>query len=89
MADNGVKVFGLETISPDLIYLYYHRGMTEDFLPAHKAGTERGLSHYECLNNLKQVVNCRFQFYGFPLRLEPAAGSPVRAVAALNDESST
>lgn len=38
---------------------------------------------------LRQIVhadaapgrNRRFDFYGFPSRLEPAAGSPVRAVA--------
>lgn len=37
------------------------------------------------LNNLKDVVNMRFEFYGFPLRLEPAAGSMIRAVGIVND----
>ncbi len=27
---------------------------------------------------------CHMQFYGFPLRLEPAAGSPIRAVGILD-----
>lgn len=30
-------------------------------------------------------MNRRFEFYGFPLRLEPAYGSPVRAVGILDD----
>ena len=78
MADRGVKIFGVETISPDLVYL------TDEY-PTHKACAERRLTHYENLNNLKEVVNRRFQFYGFPLRVEPAYGSPVRAVGIVDD----
>ena len=48
MADRGVKIFGVETISPDLVYL------TDEY-PTHKACAERGLTHYENLNNLKDV----------------------------------
>jgi kynurenine formamidase len=78
MADRGVKIFGVETISPDLVYL------TDEY-PTHKACAERGLTHYENLNNLKDVVNRRFMFVGLPLRLDPAYGSPVRAAAILED----
>ena len=77
MADRGVKIFGVETISPDLVYL-------TDRYPTHRACGERGLTHYENLNNLVEVVGKRFEFYGFPLRLETAYGSPVRAVAILH-----
>ena len=49
MADRGVKIFGVETISPDLVYL------TDEY-PTHKACAERGLTHYENLNNLKDVL---------------------------------
>lgn len=77
MAGRGVKIFGTETISPDLVYL------TGEY-PAHRACAEVGITHYENLNNLKEVVNRRFQFFGFPLRLEGAAGSPVRAVAIVD-----
>ena len=73
MADRGVKIFGVETISPDLVYL-------TDRYPTHRACAERGLTHYENLNNLVEVVGRRFEFYGFPLKLETAYGSPVRAV---------
>ncbi|HEU4451075.1 MAG TPA: cyclase family protein [Gaiellaceae bacterium] len=78
MADRGVKIFGVETISPDLVYV-------TDQYPTHRACAERGITHYENLNNLKDVVDRRFEFYGFPLRLEPAYGSPVRAVGILDD----
>jgi kynurenine formamidase len=78
MADRGVKIFGVETISPDLVYI------TDEY-PTHRACAERRLTHYENLNNLKEVVNRRFQFFGFPLRVEPAYGSPVRAVGILTD----
>jgi kynurenine formamidase len=78
MADRGVKIFGVETISPDLVYL------TDEY-PTHKACAERRITHYENLNNLTEVVNRRFQFFGFPLRLDKAYGSPVRAVGILDD----
>ena len=79
MADRGVKIFGVETISPDLVYL------TDEY-PTHKACAERGLTHYENLNNLKDVLNRRFLFVGFPLRLEVAYGSPVRAAAIVEED---
>jgi kynurenine formamidase len=78
MADRAVKIFGVETISPDLVYI------TDEY-PTHGACAERGITHYENLNNLKDVVNRRFRFYGFPLRLEVAYGSPVRAVGILDN----
>ena len=76
MADRGVKIFGVETISPDLVYL------TDEY-PTHRACAERGLTHFENLNNLREVVGQRFLFVGLPLRLEVAYGSPVRAAAIL------
>lgn len=78
MKDKGIKIFGVETISPDLVY-------QTDAYTTHRACAEVEITHFENLNNLKDVVNRRFEFYGFPLRLEPAAGSPVRAVGILDD----
>src|SRR5947208_14206344 len=77
LADRSVKIFGVETISPDLVYL------TDEY-PTHKPCAERGLTHYENLNNLTEVVGQRFLFVGLPLRLEVAYGSPVRAAAILD-----
>jgi kynurenine formamidase len=77
MADREVKIFGVETISPDLVYEY-------DDYRTHHACARRRLTHYENLNNLVEVAGRRFDFYGFPLRLEVAYGSPVRAVGILD-----
>jgi arylformamidase len=78
MAEHQVKIFGVETISPDLVYEY-------DDYRTHRACAERRVTHYENLNNLVEVAGRRLDFYGFPLRLEVAYGSPVRAVGILED----
>jgi kynurenine formamidase len=78
MAEQGVKIFGVETISPDLTY------ENDDYL-THRACAEHRITHYENLNNLKEAAGRRFEFFGFPLRLEVAYGSPVRAVGILDD----
>jgi kynurenine formamidase len=44
----------------------------------------RGITHYENLANLEEVVGRRFTFVGFPLRIRGGTGSPVRAVAVLD-----
>ncbi len=78
MADHGVKIFGVETISPDLVY------ENGDY-KTHKACADHRITHYENLNNLKEVAGKRLDFYGFPLRLEVAYGSPVRAVGIIEE----
>jgi kynurenine formamidase len=74
MADRGVKIFGVETPTPDLPHL------RRDY-PAHQACAQRRLTHYENLDNLARVVNTRFIFCGFPLKLEFGGAAPARAVA--------
>ncbi len=44
-----------------------------------------GITHFENLANLDQVVGKRFTYIGFPLRIREGTGSPVRAVAVLED----
>lgn len=78
MKEKGVKIFGVETISPDIVY-------ENDDYKTHAACAKHRITHFENLNNLKDLVGLRFEFYGFPLRLEPAAGSPIRAVGIVND----
>ena len=71
MADRGVKIFGVETISPDLVYL------TDEY-PTHKACAERGLTHYENLNNLAEVARA-----ALPVRRPaPAARGRLRLAGA-------
>lgn len=57
--------------------------MVTSAYPSHQACSDRSLTHYENLCNLEKVVDQRFTFCGFPLRLVGASGSPVRAVAIL------
>jgi kynurenine formamidase len=77
MKEKGVKIFGVETISPDIVY-------ENDDYKTHAACAEHRITHFENLNNLKEVVNMRLEFFGFPLKLEPAAGSPIRAVGIID-----
>lgn len=38
---------------------------------------------YECLNNLHELINLQFYFYGVPLKIDNGDGSPVRAFGKL------
>jgi kynurenine formamidase len=76
MKQKGVKLFGMETISCDC------PDVTDEY-PAHIACREVKLPHVENMCNLSKVVNRRFQFHAFPLKLEGGSASPVRAVAVL------
>jgi kynurenine formamidase len=44
-----------------------------------------GITHYENLANLDQVLDRRFVFVGFPLKLKGAHGGPTRAVALVEE----
>jgi Enoyl-(Acyl carrier protein) reductase len=44
-------------------------------------GEDLNVTHYENLARLDEVVNTRFTFAGFPLKLRGAHGGPTRAVA--------
>jgi len=57
--------------------------------PLERALLGKGILTYTDLQGLEQLPKNRdFQFYGFPLRIEGGDGSPVRAVAVL-DENET
>ena len=55
-------------------------------LPGPPVQPRERLTHYENLANLGEVVGRRFTFFGFPLRIRGGHGSPVRAVAMLDDD---
>ena len=42
-------------------------------------------NHIEYLADLRPVVNKRFMFYGFPLKVRGGTGSPIRAVAEVDE----
>ena len=71
------KVFGVDSPSPD--------NPIDRIYPVHLFSRESGVTHYENLANLGEVVGRRFRFFGFPLRIRGGHGSPVRAVAMLDD----
>jgi kynurenine formamidase len=46
-----------------------------------------GFTHMECLQNLDRLVGRgRFRFIGFPLKIRGGSGSPIRAVALLDEQ---
>jgi kynurenine formamidase len=71
------KIFGVDSPSPD--------NPADKVYPVHMLCRRTGVTHYENLANLGQVAGRRFTFFGFPLRIRGGHGSPVRAVAMLDD----
>jgi len=68
-----VKTFGVDSPTPD--------NPASVSYPIHMMCRREHITHYENLANLDQVVNTRFTFAGFPLKLLGAHGGPTRAVA--------
>jgi kynurenine formamidase len=77
LVEKGIKTFGVDSPSPD--------NPASRTYPCHMMCRHYGITHYENLANLDHVVNKRFTFMGFPLRIRNGTGSPVRAVALIND----
>jgi kynurenine formamidase len=75
--EKGIKIFGVDSPSPD--------NPASRTYPCHMMCRERGIVHYENLANLGELVGKRFTFIGFPLRIRGGTGSPVRAVALLDE----
>ncbi|RQG99400.1 cyclase family protein [Natrarchaeobius oligotrophus] len=73
----GVANFGVDQPSPDNPSGTY---------PCHTLCTEYEVPHMENLCNIDRVVGDDFTFIGFPLPLRGGTGSPIRAVAKLEDE---
>ncbi|NIN00035.1 MAG: cyclase family protein [candidate division Zixibacteria bacterium] len=78
LGKQGVKNFGVEAINP---------GHPDDreFL-VHVMCRKMGMIHMENLVNLEKLVGKgRFTFIAFPLKIKGGGGSPVRAVAILDE----
>lgn len=73
----GIKNWGTDTPSPD-------RPPTTTY-PVHQHYKKTRVPHMENLCNLGEVAGKRFMFYGFPLRIRKGSGSPIRAVAVVED----
>jgi kynurenine formamidase len=75
----GIVSFGVEAPSPG-------RPGENNFL-VHIVCREMGFTHIECLTNLDKLVGKgRFRFIGFPLKFRGGTGSPIRAVAVLDED---
>jgi kynurenine formamidase len=53
--------------------------------PAHNVCKKYKMLNTENLGDIRPVVGKRFQYIGFPLKIRGGSGSPIRAVAVLND----
>ncbi len=74
----GIVSFGVEAVSPG-------RPGRNNFL-VHLVCRDMGFTHMESLCNLDKLVGTgRFRFIGFPLKIKGGSGSPIRAVAVLDD----
>ncbi len=73
----GIKTFGVDAPSLD--------NPASRSYPLHMMCRKYGITHYENLANLDQVVGKRFTFFGLPLRIRNGTGSPVRAVALFSE----
>jgi kynurenine formamidase len=75
--DREIRVFGVDSPSPD--------NPISPTYPVHMMCRRTGMTHYENLINLERVVGRRFIFIGLPLRIRGGTGSPVRAIAVVED----
>jgi len=79
LGGKGIKMFGVEAVSPG-------RPGRSNF-EVHHVCRDMGFTHMEGLVCLDQLVGKgRFRFFGFPLKIKGGSGSPIRAVALLDDK---
>ncbi|MEG2337600.1 MAG: cyclase family protein [Clostridium sp.] len=78
LADKGVVNIGVDASAID---------QTPDDLDfsGHLVCGEYGITNTENLCNLDQVVNKRFLYLGLPLKIRGGTGSPIRAVALIEE----
>jgi len=83
LADRGANAVGLEGRSVDSPS--NERTDSGNCFPAHRACFVRRILAIENLSIPEELVGKRFIYVGLPLRLRGATGSPIRAIAVLND----
>lgn len=75
--DQGCINFGVDSASPDMWY--------DRTYPCHTVCAQRQVTHIENLCNLDKVAGKRFTFIALPLKIRNGTGSPIRAVAILQE----
>lgn len=73
IVSHRIKSFGVDSPTPD--------NPASRTYPCHMMSRRSGITHYENLAHLDEVVNTRFLFVGLPLKLRGAHGGPTRAAA--------
>lgn len=78
LGEQKIAAFGVETVAPGV------SGVSNK--DVHRICGEMGFTHYENLVNLHLLLGRgRFRFIGLPLKIKGGTGSPVRAVAVLEN----
>jgi kynurenine formamidase len=78
LGKKGIAMFGVEAVSPG-------RPGRNNF-EVHHVCRDLGFTHVEGLVNLDKLIGKgRFKFIGFPLKIKGGTGSPIRAVAMLDE----
>jgi|TARA_R110000751_G_scaffold267410_3_gene366385 kynurenine formamidase len=78
LADRNSKLHGVEGPSTDK--------PTDNLFAQHRACRDLGVTHYEWLINLEQLVDKgEFEFTGVPIKFKGGSGSPVRAFATIEE----
>lgn len=80
LGDQGVVNIGADAPSIDS-----SQAMKTRYYPGHIVCVEKRILNTENLANLDKVAGKRFIFCGLPLRIRGGTGSPIRAVAILNE----
>ena len=79
LGSKGIAMFGVEAVSPG-------RPGRNNF-EVHHVCRDLGFTHVEGLVNMEKLVGKgRFKFIGFPLKIKGGTGSPIRAVAMLEQD---
>jgi len=80
LAEKGVINVGIDSPSIDSSAEMKHKNY-----PAHRVCRERKILNIENLAHLERVAGKHFEFIGFPLLIRGGTGSPIRAVAVLEE----
>ena len=76
--DRGSRMHGVEGPSTDK--------PSDNLFAQHRLCRDLGISHFEWLVNLEALVGQeQFEFIGLPIKFKGGSGSPVRAVAIINE----
>jgi len=81
LAKQGVINIGIDASTIDSC-----GNTASNFFPAHEVCCEYGIMNTEHLCNLEKVTGKRFTYVGLPLKIRGGTGSPIRAVAILDEQ---